>query len=45
MVITNSNEDRVTKIDTYLNAAEVGVGEYKVVPAEKLRWVVGDDKD
>ena len=23
MVITNSNEERVTKIDTYLNAAEV----------------------
>ena len=23
MVITNSNEDRVTKVDTYLNAAEV----------------------
>lgn len=116
MVITNSNEERVTKIDTYLNAAEVfayrstclkrkygavhaeanallncsreqtigadlyltginpedssiheakpcplcarmiiqagiknvylrvgkGVGEYKVVPAEKLLWVVGD---
>ena len=23
MVITNSNEERVTKIDTYLNVAEV----------------------
>lgn len=30
MVITNTNEERVTKIDTYFNAAE------------KLLWIVGD---